>query len=182
MSGPALDSRAGLPPELRVLADLYPRTLWRGHANFDAMTAFWLDRHGMFRDLADRMIAQSQAELDRHADRFLQNKARYVSVMLDQLHTHHMVEDHHYFPQLMTLDDRIAGAFDLLERDHHALDRQMHRLAEAANAAIAQQAGPAAVAALLEAEEGLARFLNRHLADEEEIVVPLILEHAPRLR
>jgi len=31
---------------------------------------------------------------------------------------------------------------------------------------------------LLQAEDRLQRFLDRHLADEEDVVVPLILEYA----
>src|SRR5215210_2291142 len=46
-----LDSRDGWPPDLRLLIDRYPREVWSGHANLGAMAQFWLQRHGMFRDI-----------------------------------------------------------------------------------------------------------------------------------
>lgn len=146
------------------------------------MTAFWLDRHGMFRELRDKLIAQSQAELEAPNHRFLPEMSRCASFLLNQLHTHHTVEDHHYFPQLIKLDVRIERAFDLLEQDHHALDAQIKALADAANACINAEAGRDTVAGLLQVEEKLQGFLMRHLADEEDIVVPLNLEYVPGLR
>lgn len=176
-----LNNRAGLPPELRVLADLYPREMWRGHANFSGMTAFWLDRHGMFRELSAKLIEQAQIQLDTPDARFIPDMSRYASFLLNQLHTHHSVEDHHYFPRLQVLDSRVERAFELLDADHHALDGQLQALADAANHAIRSEADKDAVAALLQAEDRLQRFLDRHLADEEDVVVPLILEYAPDL-
>ena len=176
-----LNSRTGLPQKLRVLADLYPRDLWRGHANFSGMTAFWLDRHGMFRELSAKLVEQAQVQLVTPNARFIPEMARYASFLLNQLHTHHSVEDHHYFPRLQVLDSRIEHAFALLDADHHTLDGQLQALADAANHAIRSEADKDATAALLQAEDRLQRFLDRHLADEEDVVVPLILEYAPDL-
>lgn len=179
MTDLALSTRTGLPDELRILAEIYPRDLWRGHANFNEMTAFWLDRHGMFRDLSDRLIGLCQTELDTPGDRFVPEMGRYASFFLNQLHSHHMVEDHHYFPQFVGLDQRIAAAFDLLDADHHALDAQMQALADAANHVIRQGADRDGVARLLTVQNGMQKFLDRHLADEEEVIVPLVLEYGP---
>jgi hypothetical protein len=74
----------------------------------------------------------------------------------------------------------VAG-FDLLDTDHGALDGAMHRLAEATNAVLAtMRAGnPAEGAAGNLATElaAFGRLLDRHLIDEEELVVPVILDH-----
>jgi iron-sulfur cluster repair protein YtfE (RIC family) len=182
-----LDTRTGLPPELRVLAERYPRDLWQGHANFSGLTAFWLDRHGAFRTLLDRLTTESRAFLDgASAPRAYRSAmAHYSRHLLGELHGHHWIEDTHYFPALAGLDARVAPAFDLLEADHVALSAHIDSLAQATNAVLGALAEDAAVeapaGALLDAQERFGRFLDRHLADEEEIVVPLILEYAPAL-
>ena len=177
-----LDTRTGLPDHLRVLAEKYPRDMWRGHANFNELTAFWLDRHVMFRQVLDKLIGDTQAHLDDKAGpRFGPELSRYTGFFLQQLHGHHGIEDAHYFPQFKPLDARVAGAFDLLDHDHHALDGHLHALADDTNAVLrALQAGQGsrdAAGALLARHESFRLFLDRHLTDEEEVIVPLVLEY-----
>ena len=179
-----IDTRTGLPEHLRVLADLYPRETWQGHPNFSQLTAFWLDRHLMFRQVLDKLTSDTRLHLDRRAGpRYGAELSRYTGFFLQQLHGHHGIEDHHYFPQFRPLDRRVAGAFELLDADHHALDAHIHGLAQATNAVLSVlQSGQAAIdpaAALLSTQERFARFLDRHLVDEEEVIVPLVLEYAP---
>lgn len=178
-----LDGRTGLPKDLRVFADRYPREMWEGHANFPGLTAFWLDMHGRFRAFQRELILLSRGFLDGTQDsaHYGQMTARFTGAFLDGLHGHHNIEDHHYFPRMARLDTRVARAFDLLDADHHTLGEHMYALAEATNAVLRPlEAGddprdPAA--ALLTAQEGFERFLDRHLTDEEDVVVPLILEY-----
>jgi hypothetical protein len=54
----------------------------------------------------------------------------------NQLHGHHQIEDHHYFPLLRQKDARIERGFDLLDADHHALDGILNRFVAQANGAI----------------------------------------------
>ena len=56
-----LEARPGLPEHLRDLLKLFPRDSWETHPNFGALTRFWLDRHGMFRDLMTHL--QTDARL-----------------------------------------------------------------------------------------------------------------------
>ncbi|MBV7378613.1 hemerythrin domain-containing protein [Maritimibacter dapengensis] len=180
-----LEGRDGLPHDLRVLAELYPRADWTAHANFNELTAFWLDRHGMFRKVIGELTEKTQGMLDGEIDpmRYGAVTSRYTGFFLDGLHGHHTIEDHHYFPQLAPLDSRVVRAFDLLDRDHHALDHHMRALANATNAVLRPlQEGKDTrdvSGKLLETQEDFSRFLHRHLEDEEEIVVPLILEYGP---
>ncbi len=178
----SLDLRTGLPDHLRVLADKYPRDMWQGHPNFNQLTAFWLDRHLMFRKVLDKLIADTQAHLDAKAGpRYGAELSRYTGFFLQELHGHHGIEDAHYFPQFKPLDARVAGAFDLLDHDHHALDAHLHDLANDTNAVLrALQAGHKAqdeAGALLARHEAFQTFLDRHLTDEEEVIVPLVLEY-----
>ena len=183
-----LETRAGLPEALRVLLRDYPRDIWESHRNFDALTRFWLDRHLMFRDLLGRVQAETEGFLDRRTEArvFGARSARLTGVLLNELHGHHQIEDIQYFPLLSGLEPRLSAGFDLLDGDHHALDGHLHGLAEATNAALRAVQGNDATgahdaAAPLHARlERFAGFLDRHLIDEEELVIPVILHHAPR--
>lgn len=176
-----LNERSGLPEEFRVLSRAYPREDWAAHANFNELTQFWLERHGMFRRLMGMLTEGSEAFLDQGNARYVPEVSRYTGMLLEQLHGHHTIEDHHYFPKFAGMDSRLEAAFELLDRDHHALDAHMHGLAQASNDVIStyQAEGDLRVPAgkLLEVQKGFSGFLERHLSDEEEIIVPLILEY-----
>lgn len=180
-----IETRTGLPEHLRVLADKYPREIWQGHPNFNELTSFWLERHLMFRQVLGKLQEGSAEFLDGRAPRYVPEMARYTGFLLEQLHGHHNIEDHHYFPKFKPFDARLDAAFDLLDADHHALDGQMNALAEASNAVIgaAQSGGDVITAAghLREVQGGFERFLNRHLCDEEEVIVPIVLEYGDEI-
>ncbi len=180
MSDPLdLDRRTGLPDALRVLAEKYPRGTWETHPEFNALTRFWLDRHLMFRRIQDVLIAETESYLDRSADptRYTADLSRLAGMFLNELHGHHGIEDAHYFPVLAARDARLGAGFELLDADHHALDAGIHGLADRTNAVLR---APAAVPAeALRAElERFRSLLDRHLTDEEDLVVPMILEYA----
>lgn len=185
-----LETRAGLPEGLRVLLRAYPRDIWDSHRNFDALTRFWLDRHLMFRDLLGRITADAEAFLDGRIEGRTEGRthaaraSRLTGLLLGELHGHHRIEDLQYFPVLSGLEQRLSAGFDLLDGDHHALDGHLHALAEDTNAALrALRSGADAGAAVGAVHARLGRFagiLERHLIDEEELVIPVILHHAPR--
>jgi len=180
---PGLADRAGLPDALRVLLEAHPRPGWEAHPEFDALTRFWLDRHLMFRRLQARLVEETQGFLDGGAPSraFGARLSRLAGLYLGELHGHHRIEDAHYFPQLRAQDARLEAGFDLLDRDHHELDAGLHGLADRANAVLRGLDDPArsrdAAGGLLAALEGFGGFLDRHLTDEEELVVPVILQY-----
>ncbi len=179
----ALEDRARLPDPLRVLVEIYPRPGWETHPHFTALTRFWMDRHIGFRRMHGMLTGETRAFLDKARDpeAFAGGLARLAGMFLNELHGHHMIEDHQYFPRLKTLDARLEAGFDLLETDHHALDAEIHAMAEATNKVLAavRHGRPADTAAGgLDARlAGFGRLLDRHLTDEEELVVPVILDH-----
>lgn len=179
----ALATRHGLPDALRVLVDRYPRGTWEAHPYFTAMTRFWLDRHLGFRRMQGMLIGETQGFLDRDREprRYAHGLARLAGMFLNDLHGHHGIEDHHYFPLLKTLDARLERGFELLDADHHALDGEIHAMAEATNRVLAAVRSDRPAEAAAEALRGrlavFERFLDRHLTDEEEIVVPVILDN-----
>jgi hemerythrin-like domain-containing protein len=184
MTDLSLDTRTGLPEALRVLLAEYPRDGWAAHPQFHGLVSFWLERHMMFRQLMEHMGRETEAFLDgkRDPSGFAQGIGRYGGLFVNQLHGHHQIEDHHYFPILRDRDTRITRGFDLLDADHHALDGILERFVGQANGAISGATGrdPKKAAGVL--HEGLAdleRLIDRHLTDEEDLIVPVILRDGP---
>lgn len=176
-----LADRVGLPDALRVLLADYPRNGWAAHPQFEGLVAFWLSRHQMFRDLMGMIASDAEAAMDRRIGGrdYAMRLSRLGGGLIQNLHGHHQIEDHHYFPVLRQYDARIAAGFDLLDADHHAMDGLLSGFADAANGAIRAADDPAALidrAADLRACMGdFRRMLERHLADEEDLIVPVIL-------
>jgi len=178
-----LARRSGWPEDLRVLVSRYPREQWDGHANLGEMARFWLSRHAMFRELTG-MIRQIETEFragrlppQEFAGAFVPR----LQFLLSQLEVHHQIEDYHYFPIFRAADARLARGFDVLEGDHHAIHADMARVAETANALLRALSSDAdSLRARTDdyaaASGTLLKGLIRHLDDEEDLIVPLILD------
>ncbi|WP_231700965.1 hemerythrin domain-containing protein [Aliiruegeria sabulilitoris] len=175
-----LGERDGLPDALSVLLKEYPREIWETSPGFNGLVRFWLDRHMMFRRLLGMLTTETEKRLDQNTDpkEFKARVSRFGSLLVGELHGHHNIEDAHYFPVLAKKDPRITRGFDILDRDHHALDDILNRYVEAANAVInANEGSTREIGMFLQETRGLELLLSRHLIDEEELVVPIILKH-----
>lgn len=182
----ALNYRNGLPDALRVLIKEFPRDAWADHPNYSQLIAFWLDRHLMFRRLVRELSKDADAVLDRAIDpvKYQKRLANFGSQLINGLHGHHQIEDAHYFPVMATLDQKVAAGFTILDTDHHAMDGLLSGLANGANAVL--QTDPnrksefeTAAAGFQDVLGDFRKMLNRHLVDEEELVVPVLLKYAP---
>ena len=181
----ALATRADLPAEYRLLLAEYPRDSWPDHRDFNGLAAFWLDRHLNFRHVMTVLRDEAQLRLDRkmaprdHA-KTLQRRG---SGLLSDLIGHHQIEDQAYFPELARLEPRIARGFDLLDADHHDLHALIDRFATGANAVLSapdDAASHRATARFLTDLTAFDRMLARHLTDEEDLVLPVVLKHRVR--
>lgn len=178
----ALETRPGLPEDLRFLLGDYPRLIWGDHPNFGPTTKFYLDRHAMFREAMAVMRRITEESLDgaRKPASWSKDFGRIGGFFLQQLHGHHQIEDMHYFPALLRLEPRLQRGFDILDRDHHAIHDALDRFQEAAVGALnAVQAGGDAkrpAASVQEELKRMDRILDRHLFDEEELVIPIMLD------
>ena len=178
-----LARRSGWPEDLRVLVSRYPREQWAGHANLGEMARFWLSRHAMFRELT-AMIRQIETQFrdgrlppQEFAGAFVPR----LQFLLSQLEVHHQIEDYHYFPIFRAADARLARGFDVLEGDHHAIHADMAATAETANALLRALSSDADTLRrcgddYATASAALLKGLIRHLDDEEDLIVPLILD------
>jgi len=178
----ALARRAGWPDDLRVLLERFPREQWRDHANLGDMARFWLSRHEMFRELADA-IGTIEAQYRGGTLSIVEFPRLLVprlQFMLSQLNVHHQIEDLHYFPIFRAADARLARGFDVLEGDHHVIHANMDRTVETCNALLRALTGSGDRSrcgdVYAEASGVLLKALIRHLDDEEDLIVPLILE------
>lgn len=181
----ALARRSGWPEDLRVLVARYPREQWDGHPNLGEMARFWLSRHAMFRELsaAVEQIAALFRAGKLPPEGFARQFVPRLQFMLDQLNVHHQIEDLHYFPIFRAADERLARGFDVLEGDHHHIHADMARTAETANALLRslqddrdtmRRCGDG----YADASAALLRGLAQHLDDEEDLIVPLILDRS----
>lgn len=179
-----LDRRKGLPESQRFLLDLHPRKTWMGHDNLGGLMRFWLSRHDGFREMGaglDGLISDFR-EGGLEADRFAPLLVRRLQVFLGELHHHHLVEDHHYFPVFVAAEGRLAPGFELLESDHELIHARLEAVAQSANGLLeALQGGDSdklmRAADAYAGESGrLISGLMRHLEDEEDLIVPLVLE------
>jgi iron-sulfur cluster repair protein YtfE (RIC family) len=179
----ALADRDSLPDALQVLLADYPRDAWEQDPGFNQLIQFWLERHMMFRRLMSEMRAGTETLLDRKLapDRFAAMVSRYGGMFVNGLHEHHTVEDQYYFPKLVTKDARIAKGFEILDKDHHALDALLADFVTRANEVINVSADREPLqnaAGHFQAElTKLERLMDRHLIDEEDLIVPVILRY-----
>lgn len=175
----------GWPQELKFLLERHPRSRWPDEATPHA--AFWLDVHARLR----RDCAGLEAAGDDHrAGRT--SAAQLVAIatarlrgLVAALEGHHQIEDFEYFPAFRRAEPKLAPGFDRLEAEHaalvHDVDDTKRALAEL-DAAVARADGADSAAPAIAAERYVAAArrmcarLRAHLKDEEDLVVPLLIE------
>jgi len=176
-----------LPTEMRQLLDIYPRDTWEAHPGFREKIRHWLGAHQMFRRLADYLRSDAETYLDKgtEAGDYAGRLSHYGNALVGNLHGHHGWEDRSYFPELSAADPRFDVHAVLLEKDHADLDIVLDGFTRSANRAIKlihldETQARDEVGALHGQAQVIERFLARHLTDEEDLAVPIILHH--RLR
>ncbi|HTV71844.1 MAG TPA: hemerythrin domain-containing protein [Rhizobiaceae bacterium] len=182
-----LERRTGLPADLRFLAERYPREDWQAHDNIHGMANMWLQRHDMFRELGGMLTGAitDYREGRSDAQQFARFFAPRLNFFLGNLDGHHNVEDQHYFPVFAEAEKRLKRGFDILDSDHHMIHEGLERNAESANGflrALQENEDKQRFAADAYADENtrLIAMLTRHLEDEEDLIIPLILERGDR--
>lgn len=184
MTKNSLFARSGLPDDFRTLLEKYPRKDWRTVHTIGALGEFWLDRHNEFREIGALLDAGAQKALEGELapEDFARWFAPRLNHFLGSLNGHHQIEDYQYFPVFAAADARLKGGFDLLDEDHHLIHDLLERNAASANDFIRTlQAGSdsdprrALDAYAVEAKK-LLTGLVRHLDDEEDLIIPLLMD------
>lgn len=175
---------AKLPADIAYLREKYPRETWDEHRNFGQTAAFWLQMHNMFRELGGMLKTATHEFREGALDpdefhRFFAPRLRYF---LQHLEGHHQVEDYNYFPLFRSYDKRMIVGFDLLEEDHEVIHDLLLSSAQTGQAMLAAlhtegDARRFAADAYADNSDKLLNWLLRHLDDEEDLVIPSILEY-----
>ncbi len=184
-----LGERAGMPDELLFLTRKHPRESWRPNPGLAGTGEFWLANHDFFRQITARIASELQQIQEKGETTYQTTPMlnQYLGRLLSGLDGHHNVEDHHYFPAFQRAEPRLVRAFEILDADHdmihHAIDEMtataqdsLRKIGHAEGVMISEQRF--AVDALAEAMQRFRPVMLQHLADEEDIVIPLILEKA----
>ncbi|AZV78700.1 hemerythrin domain-containing protein [Parasedimentitalea marina] len=176
-----------MPDEMRFLLKQYPRDSWDAHPGFREKTKHWLGAHQMFRRVAERIRLDTEGLLNKDIGLgdFARRLSHYGGNLVGNLHGHHGWEDHSYFPELSGADPRFDAGLEVLEQDHADLDKVLDDFTRTANRLIKLTTLDRAqayeeAARVLKTSAAIEGFLKRHLSDEEELAVPIILHH--RLR
>ncbi len=182
-----VDTRQGLPDEMQFLLRDYPRDVWPDHPNFASSIQNWMGAHTMFRALSSYVLEDTEAFIDNKMDDqiYAQKLAKYGDLLLRNLHGHHNWEDRKFFPELGAAEGRLMAGLEMLEADHAALDATLDRFQRSANRVV-QLAHLSPVDMRREVGDvessaaDISAILARHLSDEEDLVVPIILHHKLR--
>ena len=176
----SLATRSGLPDALRPWLAQRPRESW-SQPDLPPTARFWLQMHDGFRAQQGELRRLGEAARNGGGD-ILVLHPRLIGLLggfLQHLDHHHRIESGHYFPQFRALAPGTKAGLALLDQDHEIIHGRLEQL-HAAGLAFHQAAlvrAPEARDALLRLADALqaaAPLLDRHLDDEEEIVIPLI--------
>lgn len=190
-----VEKRSALSDELqRVLTDLQKQTgtrdQWAHHHRFAGEAEFWLQVHkallGAAAELPQR-CASLLMVLDNPAERKKQltQLSQLGGQLIHHTHTHHHVEDHHFFPVFKRAYPKLNHHIELLDGDHQVLTEVLDQLETAFNSmpVITSEDDKKQQSLLLVKTEALyhsAKRLNRlfsqHIGDEEEICIPALLQ------
>jgi hemerythrin-like domain-containing protein len=139
----------------------------------------------MFRELSDALLQATRTlrEGDIPPDQFRQWFAPRMRFFLGELHGHHMIEDHHYFPVFTRVEKSLVKGFEILENDHEMIHHGLEDLARSAQMLTRAIDGDTPL--VMKASDGFAdvadgflKILRQHLADEEDLIVPVILDRS----
>jgi hemerythrin-like domain-containing protein len=176
-----IETRKGLSADLRELLFAIPPDEWPAHVNYAGAAAFWqgvhrslLSESGAFAAGLDQLSGMSPGEMQGG---LLMNDLRHLGRhLLGHAHTHHHVEDDHYFPRFKLRYPQLGRPIDLLDGDHRVLEETLDAVGRHIEGFSAGKSGRDEIGAALNDAHKLDRILQRHLADEEDIVIPALLK------
>ena len=165
--------RKSIPLEQKTLLVDYPRADWEGHPNFTNFSDFWLQRHAMFRELGMRLIHLTQLMLDRDIDEreYQHQLFKFSEFLFRQLHTHHIMEDTHFFPEIGRNDTKVKIAIELLESDHIEITKLINNYTDSLKLCSTPRVTYSKADSLLSLQNMFNKALKQHMDDEEEINV-----------
>jgi len=189
-----VEKRSGLTDQLHsLLAELKQqsgaRENWPQHERFAGEAEFWLQVHkallGAVAELPQRcsslMLVLDEPTLRKKQ---LTQLSQLGGQFIHHAHTHHHVEDHHFFPVFKRAYPKLNHHIELLDGDHKVLTESLDQLETAfksmpviKNADNRREQLLLSVKAeeLYFAAKRVNTVFTRHIEDEEEICIPALL-------
>ncbi|MCJ8322866.1 MAG: hemerythrin domain-containing protein [Rhizobiales bacterium] len=174
--------RDGLPRAIRQTLLEEAQTEWQKHPRYAGKARFFMNIH---RQLIDGSL-QLSSTLERVLDMNLTDAKTLIQQsqlvnhgrhLIQFAHGHHEIEDHGYFPQFERLYPGMDRAFRLLDGDHKILDEALENTKKSLDALVQHGISTDSTAKLYNHAHQLKKIMIRHIADEEEIIIPIFLRH-----
>lgn len=178
-----LRRREALSADLRRHLFRLDRGDWRWHPRFGGLPSFWMSIHASLREGCGQLVGGLEALMDEPATSVAEavTRSRIVDVgdhLVGVMHQHHNIEDAHYFPLFLRALPTLRDPLLLLDGDHRVVGEAIAETEAGLDRLRRPGADRDAVAGLLAPSRELSRILLRHLHDEEEVVIPLLLHAA----
>lgn len=187
MTHTSIHTREGWPSEVATLLSDYPRDGWTDHPHLAQSTRNWMGAHRGFRQLSRIVAAETESFLDkdRAPEDYAGRLSWYGNMLVRNLHGHHTWEDRSFFPEIREVDARFDQGLETLESDHTTLDEVIGRITEQSNRVIKliqldEDQAISEAGGLHDTATRIERFLERHLTDEEDLIVPILLHYRMR--
>jgi hypothetical protein len=177
-----VSKRSGLPADIRQTLLESTRSEWQNHPRYGGKAGFFMMIH---RDLID-----GAAKLNNTLERLLDIPKSDAGAAFNQMnvlpfsrrligfaHHHHEIEDHAYFPQFVHLHPEMNRGLALLDGDHKVLDAALADTQKALDNLASSEITRDQLSALYAGAQSLQAILERHIWDEEEIIIPILLRH-----
>ena len=165
------------------------REQWPHHQRFAGEAEFWLQVHkallGATSTLPERCTSLLLV-LDNPVERKKQltQLSQLGGQLIHHAHTHHHVEDHHFFPVFKKAYPKLDHHMQLLDGDHRVLTEVLDQLETAFKTMplVKDDADQKTQSLLVHKAEELYQtaqrvdqFFTQHINDEEEICIPALL-------
>jgi len=175
-----VSGRKGLPTSIQETLLESTRSEWEKHPRFAGKASFFMTIH---RDLlegveklergTEQLLALPPADISETIKRM--NLLPFSKQLIGLAHHHHEIEDRGYFPQFELMYPELKRGFSLLYNDHKIIDASLDNFQVAVDKLRGTVVTRDHVAELYSASQGLNNILNRHIWDEEEVIIPIFL-------
>ncbi|UWQ35334.1 hemerythrin domain-containing protein (plasmid) [Leisingera sp. M527] len=177
-----VNTRKALPKSIKETLLESTRSEWKKHPRFGGKANFFMNIH---RDLLNGSAKMSLAieELLDVPQSEVKGAVKSMNLLpfsrnlIGFAHHHHEIEDHGYFPQFALLYPELDRGLSLLDGDHKVLDAALDETQIALDNLKGGQVNRDHLAKLHAGGKALEKILNRHIWDEEEVIIPIFLRH-----
>ncbi|WP_019026848.1 hemerythrin domain-containing protein [Colwellia piezophila] len=179
-----VDLRKGLPAAIKSQLLPLAREQWSQHARYGGKASFFIQYHGDLLATAAYLKQLLATLLDGSQTLFtwqqLKDPLSAAQYLVDRAHNHHQIEEQVYFPKFREIMPQLSKGIDLLDKDHQSLDLALDDLSNMVMSITmgmntSDVINKQQVKLLTDSILHLQRILQRHLYDEEEVIIPIFL-------